>query len=168
MAALDPNPALGLLFHAIGGMAAASFYLPYKRVRGWAWENFWIVGGAFSWLVAPWVFALWLVPQTMEVLRQTELRTLFWTFLFGAVWGVGGLTFGLTMRYLGIALGYAIALGLCAAFGTLIPPIFEGQFGGIVASGPGKVLLLGIATCLAGIAVSGWAGISKERELSTA
>lgn len=163
---MSDNPFLGVMLHAIGGLAAASFYLPYKRVRGWAWENFWIVGGVFSWLIAPWVFALLLVPGTLGVLRDAPANAILWSIVFGAIWGVGGLTFGLTMRYLGIALGYAIALGLCAVCGTLIPPLFEGKLGGIVATTSGKVLMLGVATCVAGIAFGGWAGISKERELS--
>jgi L-rhamnose-H+ transport protein len=160
------NPVLGVVLHAIGGLAAASFYLPFKRVRNWAWENFWIVGGVFSWLIAPWVFCLWLVPGAWGVLRDSPPRALIWTTTFGIIWGVGGLTFGLTMRYLGIALGYAIALGLCAACGTLLPPIFQGEFGELISHTSGWVLLGGVATCLVGIAFGGWAGISKERELS--
>ena len=160
------NPALGVLLHSAGGLAAASFYIPYKGVKHWAWENFWIVGGAFSWILAPWIIALLMVPQTTQVLRSAPAGTLAWTFFWGLVWGVGGLTFGLTMRYLGIALGYAVALGLCAAFGTLIPPIFRGQLGAIASSTGGMVQLGGVALCLIGIAVSGRAGVRKERELS--
>jgi L-rhamnose-H+ transport protein len=163
---MTSNPALGVLLHSVGGLAAASFYIPYKGVRHWAWENFWILGGIFSWIIAPWVLALIFVPQTLDVLRHADHTALFWTFVFGLLWGIGGLTFGLTMRYLGIALGYAIALGLCAAFGTLIPPIFRGQIGAVAATTGGKVTLLGIALCLVGIAVSGRAGVLKERELT--
>jgi L-rhamnose-H+ transport protein len=162
---MQPNPGLGVALHAVGGLAAASFYIPYKAVRGWAWENFWIVGGVFSWLVAPWVFALWLVPATLDVLRHTPASTLGWTFLWGVVWGIGGLTFGLTMRYLGIALGYALALGLCAVCGTLIPPIYAGTFAAFAHTRGGHVVLLGIGVCVAGIALGAVAGASKEREL---
>jgi len=163
---MDANPALGVTLHAIGGLAAASFYIPYKRVRGWAWETYWLVGGIFSWIVAPWLFSLAILPQTVEILRNADRGALTWTFWFGVLWGIGGLTFGLTMRYLGIALGYAIALGLCAAFGTLLPPLFEGQLGEIVSRGSGQVVVLGVLVCLAGIAVSGRAGIRKEGEVS--
>ena len=165
---MDANPALGVTLHAIGGLAAASFYIPYKRVRGWSWETYWLVGGVFSWIVAPWAFSLTILPQTMEILRDSGRSTLFWTFFFGVLWGVGGLTFGLTMRYLGIALGYAIALGLCAVFGTLMPPLFNGELGEILAHAPGQVILLGVAVCVAGIALSGRAGIRKEGEVSEA
>ena len=163
---MDANPALGVVLHAIGGLAAASFYIPYKGVRGWAWETYWLVGGVFSWIVSPWAFSLTILPQTVEILRAAGGATLFWTFFFGVLWGVGGLTFGLTMRYLGIALGYAIALGLCAAFGTLMPPLVSGQLGEILSHGPGQVVVLGVLVCLAGIAVSGRAGVRKEGELS--
>jgi hypothetical protein len=162
------NPALGVLLHATGGLAAASFYIPYKRVKGWSWEIYWILGGVFSWIVAPWAVSLAILPQTLDILRNTTATSLFWTFFFGVLWGVGGLTFGLTMRYLGIALGYAIALGLCAAFGTLIPPLFAGQLGDIVSRGSGQVVVLGVLVCLAGIAVSGRAGLRKESEVSEA
>jgi L-rhamnose-H+ transport protein len=121
-------------------------------VRGWSWETYWLVGGVFSWILAPWAFSLAILPQTVEILRDASGTTLLWTFLFGVLWGVGGLTFGLTMRYLGIALGYAIALGLCAAFGTLMPPLFAGQLGEIASGGAGQVVLLGVLVCLAGIA----------------
>jgi L-rhamnose-H+ transport protein len=163
---MDANPPLGVLLHAIGGLAAASFYIPYKRVRSWSWETYWLVGGVFSWVVAPWAFSLAILPQTREILRAADRTALFWAFFFGVLWGVGGLTFGLTMRYLGIALGYAIALGLCAAFGTVMPPLVSGQLGGIVAHLPGQIVLLGVGVCLAGIAVSGRAGVRKEGEVS--
>ncbi|HEY3282354.1 MAG TPA: L-rhamnose/proton symporter RhaT [Armatimonadota bacterium] len=163
---MPPNPYLGVFFHWLGGLAAASFYIPYRGVRKWAWETYWLVGGVFSWLVAPLVMASLLVPGFWGVLRATEGRTLLWAFLFGALWGVGGLTFGLSMRYLGIALGYAIALGLCTAFGTLVPPLVRGQMGPLLQESSGHWILLGVAVCLMGIAASGLAGHSKERELT--
>jgi L-rhamnose-H+ transport protein len=163
---MDANPFLGVLLHAIGGLAAASFYIPYKRVKGWSWETYWLAGGFFSWIVAPWVLALVILPQTPEILSAATPKSLFWTCFFGMVWGVGGLTFGLTMRYLGIALGYAIALGLCAAFGTLVPPLFKGELVAIATTGSGQVILLGVLVCLGGIALSGKAGMLKEKELT--
>jgi L-rhamnose-H+ transport protein len=163
---LGANPFLGVVLHWIGGFAAASFYIPYRGVKRWSWETYWLVGGVFSWIVAPWALASLLVPGVLDILRAAPPSTLFWAYLFGALWGFGGLTFGLTMRYLGIALGMAVALGYTAAFGTLMPPIFAGQFGQIVAAGSGRVILLGVGICLTGIVISGLAGMSKERELS--
>lgn len=163
---MDENPFLGVLLHAIGGLAAASFYIPYKWVKGWSWEIYWLIGGFFSWIIAPWALALIILPQTPEILTASTPKSLLWTWIFGVIWGVGGLTFGLTMRYLGIALGYAIALGLCAVFGTLVPPIFRGELMTIVTSGSGQVILLGVLICLGGIALSGKAGMRKEKELT--
>jgi L-rhamnose-H+ transport protein len=163
---MTANPFLGVLLHAIGGLASASFYIPYKGVKKWAWETYWLVGGFFSWIIAPWCFALIMVPNLMQTLGNASPKSMLWSYFWGAMWGLGGLTFGLTMRYLGIALGMAIALGYCAAFGTLMPPIVGGQFGEIIGNISGITILIGVAVCLAGIAVSGMAGMSKERELS--
>ncbi|MBE0535126.1 MAG: hypothetical protein IH624_05600 [Phycisphaerae bacterium] len=160
------DPFLGVILHATGGLAAASFYLPYKAVRKWGWENYWLAGGLFAWIIAPWAISLSIIPDTFAILREAPPRTLFWTWFFGVLWGIGGLTFGLTMRYLGIALGYALALGLCAVFGTLIPPIFAGELGAVAGSLPGQVVLAGIFVCVLGIACSGRAGMLKEAKLA--
>ena len=162
------GPLLGVFYHWLGGLASASFYIPYRGVKKWSWETYWLVGGFFSWIIAPLALAALLVPGWWAVLGAAPGRTLFWAYFFGVIWGVGGLTFGLTMRYLGIALGMAVALGFCAAFGTLVPPIFAGEIGRIAGTGSGRIILLGVAACVAGIGVSGLAGMSKERELSPA
>jgi L-rhamnose-H+ transport protein len=165
---MNPNPFLGVFLHALGGFAAGSFYIPYKKVRGWAWEVYWLVGGFFSWIIAPWVVGFLTCPGLLGVLRGAAPKTLLWTYLFGVLWGIGGLTFGLSMRYLGLSLGMALSLGFCAVFGTLVPPVFEGRIAGLVATTPGRVVLLGILVCLAGIATCGRAGMRKEKELSEA
>ncbi|MDB5328836.1 MAG: L-rhamnose-proton symporter, partial [Phycisphaerales bacterium] len=165
---MTSNLLAGLVYHWIGGLAAASFYIPYKLIRRWAWETYWLVSGFFSWVIAPTLMALLLVPDLFNILRHAPGRSVALAFGWGMVWGVGGLTFGLTIRYLGIALGVAIALGLCTACGTLIPPLADGSFGQIVHRHSGQVILLGIGVCLAGIVVNGIAGVSKEKELSDA
>jgi L-rhamnose-H+ transport protein len=163
---MTPNPFVGVLYHWAGGLAAASFYIPYRAVRRWSWETYWLVGGIFSWIVAPWTMAFLLVPDARAAIEATPARSLMWAYGFGVLWGLGGLTFGLAVRYLGIALGVAVALGLCNAFGTLMPPLFSGEFGDIVRSRAGQIILLGILASLIGIAVCGAAGVSKEGELS--
>jgi L-rhamnose-H+ transport protein len=161
---MNPNPALGVFFHWLGGLASGSFYVPYKGVKFWAWETYWLAGGFFSWIIAPWILASLLTKDLFAVLEQAPASALFWAFFFGLLWGVGGLTFGLTMRYLGLSLGMAVVLGLCAAFGTLMPPIFRGVFmSQVVGTSSGRVILFGIFVCLAGISAAGFAGISKER-----
>ena len=164
---MNPNPALGVVFHWLGGLASGSFYVPYRGVKLWAWETYWLVGGFFSWIIVPWTLALSMTRDLMQVLHQTPASAIFWTFFFGVLWGLGGLTFGLTMRYLGMSLGMAVALGYTAAFGTLMPPIFRGVFvKEVLGTTSGRVILVGVAACLAGIVFAGLAGMNKERELS--
>lgn len=162
---MEPHPFLGVVFHWLGGLAAGSFYVPYRGVKRWSWETYWLVGGFFSWLVAPAILASMLTNDLIGVIARASPSTLFWAWFFGLLWGLGGLTFGLTMRYLGMSLGYGVALGICAVCGTLIPPLFKGTFAAIAASGPGRVTLLGIGICVGGIALSALAGLTKEREL---
>jgi len=157
--------AVGVLLHAVGGLAAGSFYIPFKGVRNWAWESYWIIGGFFSWLVMPWVLGILIVPDIFVILRAAPTSNLLGAFGYGILWGTGGITFGLTLRYLGMSLGMAMILGLTATFGTLIPPIYFGEFGDLVTRQSGLITLSGIGVCLAGIAICGWAGRSKENEL---
>jgi L-rhamnose-H+ transport protein len=164
-----PNPALGVVYHWLGGLASGSFYVPYRAVKRWSWETYWLVGGIFSWIIAPWIVAGLLTQDLPAVLAATPANTLFWCFFFGLLWGVGGLTFGLTMRYLGLSLGMAIVMGLCAAFGTLMPPIFSGEFNTkVLGATSGRVILFGIFVCLAGLAIAGLAGVHKERAMPPA
>ncbi|MDI1249128.1 MAG: L-rhamnose/proton symporter RhaT [Lacunisphaera sp.] len=174
---MSPNPFLGVLFHWLGGLASGSFYVPYKGVKKWSWETYWLVGGFFSWIICPTLLASILTHDLFGVLRAQSAATLGWTYFFGAMWGFGGLTFGLTMRYLGMSLGMGVALGYCAAFGTLLPPLFK-QFspkipvaetlGEIAATLPGQITLAGVAVCLLGIGIAALAGLTKEREMSAA
>ncbi|MFT3790762.1 MAG: L-rhamnose/proton symporter RhaT [Rudaea sp.] len=164
---------LGVLYHFIGGVASGSFYLPYNKVRQWSWESYWMVGGIFSWLFVPWIAVELTVPGYQQILHDTSWQTLCWTYLMGLLWGIGGLTFGLTMRYLGLSLGMSVVLGFCSAFGALIPPLYRDIAGGdgetfvsMLHSVKGGMVLLGILVCLLGIGVCGQAGRWKERELS--
>ncbi len=163
---MSPNPFLGVFLHAWGGFAAGSFYIPFKRVKGWAWESYWLIGGFFSWIIVPLVVALLICPDLVGVLKNSPAKSIFLAYLFGVLWGVGGLTFGLSMRYLGLSLGYALTLGFCAMFGTIIPPLFTGAAADLVGKLSGRVTLLGMLVCLAGMVVCAKAGGSKESELS--
>src|ERR1700744_1874983 len=163
----------GVIFHFIGGFASGSFYIPYKKVKGWAWESYWIVGGLFSWLIVP-PLAAWLtIPQFGEIISATNGGILFYTYLFGLLWGIGGLTYGLGVRYLGVSLGSTIILGLCAVFGALIPSVYynfapqaaKDTIVDIATSDWGRFVLIGIAVCIAGIIICGKAGMMKEKDL---
>src|SRR3954467_7617102 len=161
------NPVVGVVYHWLGGLASGSFYVPYRGVKRWSWETFWLAGGFFSWIIAPWILAFVMTKDLLPVLHEAPATALFWSFFFGLLWGIGGLTFGLTMRYLGLSLGMAVVLGLCAAFGTLIPPIFRGELmSQVVGTSSGRIILLGIFVCLLGIAAAGMAGIYKERAMT--
>jgi L-rhamnose-H+ transport protein len=160
------NPILGVFFHWLGGFASASFYVPYKRIKLWSWEIFWLTGGIFSWAIAPWLFASLQTNDLLGVLSRTPTDTLFWCWFWGAMWGFGGLTFGLTMRYLGLSLGMAVALGLTTVIGTLGPPIFRGTLGEIASTSSGMVTLAGIVVTLIGIVVVARAGSAKEKDLA--
>jgi|HubBroStandDraft_1064217.scaffolds.fasta_scaffold00086_13 L-rhamnose-H+ transport protein len=165
---MSSNPLLGVFFHWLGGLASASFYVPYKRVRGWAWEVYWLTGGIFSWVIAPWVFASLRTEHLWQVLAGTPHSTLAWCWFWGAMWGFGGLTYGLTMRYLGMSLGMAIILGLTMVIGTLGPPIFHGTLAVLAESRSGWVTFLGILLAVAGVVIVARAGRAKERELAPA
>jgi len=159
------NPLVGVVFHWLGGVSAASFYVPYKRVQRWSWEVYWITGGAISWVVAPWVFAALRTHDLLGVLHSTPTGTLFWCYFWGAMWGLGSIAFGLTMRYLGLSLGMAIALGLTTVIGTLGPPVFRGMVGELALIASGQATFAGIALAVGGMLTVGRAGRAKEREL---
>ncbi len=168
------NAILGVIFHFLGGFASGSFYIPYKKVKGWAWESYWIVGGLFSWLIVP-PLAAWLtIPNFSEIISQAGGAVLGYTFLFGILWGIGGLTYGLGVRYLGVSLGSSIILGLCMVFGSLIPSIYydiypaagKDTFSQLIGNSWGQTVLLGLALCVIGIIICGKAGTRKEKELS--
>ena len=160
------NPVAGILLIAIGSIGAASFYVPFKRVKEWAWESYWLAQGVAAWLIAPWVFALIFVPhgELMPIINEASSAVKLKTIFFGVLWGFGGLTFGLSLRYLGVALGQSIALGLCAAFGTLIPAFISGQE--LFTSLQGILTIIGVALTVAGISVIGYAGALKGRNMT--
>ncbi len=160
------NPLAGILLIALGSIGAASFYVPFKKVKLWAWESYWLSQGVAAWLIAPWIFALLFVPhgELMAIIKETPDKAKLMAMLFGVLWGFGGLTFGLSIRYLGVALGQSIALGLCAAFGTLIPPVVAGE--NMFSSTAGILTVVGVAITVAGISVIGYAGSLKSREMS--
>lgn len=161
------NPFRGVVFHWLGGLASGSFYVPFRGVRKWAWEVYWLAGGFFSWIIAPWILASIKTNDLLPVLRGAPPGVLLKAYIFGAMWGVGGLTFGLTMRYLGMSLGMGVALGYCAVIGTLVPPILHNEFASkVLGTTSGLVILIGIVVCILGIVVAGMAGMSKERELT--
>lgn len=164
---------LGVIFHFIGGFASGSFYIPYKKVRLWSWESYWLAGGVFSWLIAPFVTAWLTIPGYLEIIRNTNGQVLLLTYIFGVLWGIGGLTYGLGVRYLGVSLGSSIILGLCSVFGALLPSFYyqfnpapgKDSIGVLISESWGQMILLGLLVCVIGIVVCGMAGGMKDRDL---
>jgi len=162
---------LGLLIIAIGAFCQSSSYVPINKIKSWSWESYWLVQGIFAWLILPFLGALLAVPEghsLCELFTSENSFNIGMTVLFGALWGVGGLTFGLSMRYLGVALGQSIALGTCAALGTIMGPVFLNWF--FPEQDPLSKLtfsvLVGVAVTLIGIAIIGIAGSMKSASLS--
>ena len=163
---MGANPFIGVIYHWIGGFASATNFIPFRGIKRWSWEIYWLIQGFAAWIVAPLVLAGLLVPGLFGILRAAPPASLGYALMWGVLWGMGGLTFGLAIRFLGIALGYAIALGLCTAFGTLLPPLFHGQMGVIAHEPSGQIILAGVGVCVLAVAINGAAGLSKEKEIT--
>ena len=150
----------GLLIIAIGSFCQSSSYVPIRKVKQWSWESFWLVQGIFAWIIFPIIGAMLAVPEGESITEllaahpQEALMTMF----FGALWGIGGLTFGLSMRYLGVALGQSISLGTCAALGTILGPVLTGNVSSLTSP-----VLIGVAVTLVGISVIGVAGSMRQK-----
>ncbi|WP_195459634.1 L-rhamnose/proton symporter RhaT [Alistipes sp. D31t1_170403_E11] len=157
------NTFLGLLIIAVGSFGQSSSYVPIRKVKQWSWESFWLVQGTFAWLLFPLAGALAAVPSGASLFALLGTGGALKAVVYGALWGVGGLTFGLSMRYLGVALGQSVSLGTCSAFGTLLPALFAGTD---LLHGDGLLLLSGVCVTLAGIAVIGYAGSLRARNMS--
>jgi len=159
------NTLIGLLIIAVGSLGQSSSYVPINKVKNWSWECFWLIQGIFAWLVFPLLGAMLAIPAGHSLTEVwAAAGSAVWKSIgYGVLWGIGGLTFGLSMRYLGVALGQSLALGTCSAFGTLIPALIKGDD---LFSGDGLILLIGVSIAIAGIAIIGYAGALKSRNMS--
>ena len=159
------NLVIGLLIIAVGAFCQSSSYVPINKIKSWSWESYWLVQGVFAWLVFPF-FGAWLSVSgigsfgDLLALMQADASSTWLTILFGALWGVGGLTFGLSMRYLGVALGQSIALGTCSALGAILGPVFTGHAADLTSA-----VIIGVVVTLVGIAIIGVAGAMKSAAL---
>ena len=162
---------IGLIIIAVGAFCQSSCYVPINKIKDWSWESYWIVQGVIAWLLLPLLGAFLAVPEghcLCELITDTPSFNIWMTILFGVLWGVGGLTFGLSMRYLGVALGQSIALGTCAGLGTIMGPVLLNVFFPELnaLSSLTFAVILGVAVTLVGIAVIGVAGSMKAASLS--
>jgi len=163
---MSPNPIAGTGVFLLGGVAAALYLLPFRAVRGWAYETGWLVSVLAGWLVFPLAFDAAVVPDFFAVIASDGAAAVARTVAFGALWGVGALCWALMVRYLGVGLGLAVGAGLCAATGTLLPPIVSGNAASLVATRGACIVLGGVLFSLVGIALVGAAGRMKEGEMS--
>ena len=154
---------IGLLIIAVGAFCQSSSYVPINKIKDWSWESSWLVPGIFAWLVFPLLGACLAVPEghSLMDLFAADPKASLLTMFFGVLWGIGGLTFGLSMRYLGVALGQSIALGTCAGLGTILTPVFTGNVSDLTLP-----VIVGVVVTLAGIGVIGLAGHMKSQSLS--
>ncbi len=157
---------IGIILHSIGGFSSASFYVPSHKVKKWAWETYWITLGFVAWIIMPTIGGLLTTPDLWAIFGASPRSTMAGSYAFGVLWGFGGLMCGLGLRYLGLALGQSISLGVCAIVGTLVPAFIDHKVGMLVSTNPGRIVLLGFLVCVAGIACCGFAGVLKERLLT--
>jgi|SRR5476649_1789475 len=156
---------MGIIWHFVGAASAACFYAPLKKVRHWSWETMWSMAGFFSWIILPWVVSWILLPDFFAYYRSFSVATLLPVFLFGAMWGIGNVNYGLTMRYLGMSMGIGIAIGITLIIGTLMTPVLQGKFSVLTGTLGGRITLGGVLVALIGVAIVSYAGVLKEREL---
>ena len=143
----------GLLIIAIGAFFQSSSYVPIKRVKDWSWESFWLTQGVFAYVLFPLLGVLLTAPE------GESLINLYSSHAHDSL--IGGLTFGLSMRYLGVALGQSLALGTCAGLGTLLGPVFTGHSEKLTSA-----VIIGVIVTLIGITIIGIAGGMKSTSLS--
>jgi L-rhamnose-H+ transport protein len=156
----------GILLITFGAFLSGSFSIPFDKVKNWKWENYWLVYSLFGYVVVPLIVCLFTVPDTTAILSRVSEKTITWVFLLGALYGIANITFGLSLRYLGLALGYALSLGLMMAIGTLVPPALDGRLAQLFAGNAGILLVSGIVISLTGIGISGYAGFLKSKQSS--
>lgn len=163
---MAPNPIEGIALHAIGAGSASTCYLPYHKTKSWSWVSYWLVQSLFAWIIVPLLLAITTVPHFFEIIHQTPRNILFTTFLLGALYGFGGMSFGFATRFIGYSLTYSISIGLSAVFGTVLPLAIKGNLAGYFEQPGGNIVLAGMIVAIAGVAVCGWAGFRKEKELN--
>jgi L-rhamnose-H+ transport protein len=166
MDTITSNPLLGVALHAVGAFFAATCYTPQKQIRRWSWQTYWLTQAAFCWFLLPIVGAMATIPDLAAVLREAPRGAMLHSFLLGAAYGIGGTAFGVSIRYIGFSLTYAIAVGLSSVLGTLIPPIVKGTLGATLDKTGAGWIVAGIVVGAIGIAGAGWAGRLKEIDLT--
>jgi L-rhamnose-H+ transport protein len=154
---------VGLLLLLVAGVTNASFTLPMKYTRRWAWENTWLAWTVFALLVLPPAVTFATIPQIGRLYGDADSSLLLTVAAFGVGWGVAQVFFGLAVNSIGIALTFSIVLGISAALGSIIP-LLRLHPDKIFTSG-GLGVLLGVALVIVGVIVCAAAGRRREAAL---
>ncbi len=164
---ITSNPILGTGLHAIGGISAASCYLPATRTRKWSWGTFWLAQALFAWVIMP-LIAGWLtVPGFFDILINAPAKPFWAAFFLGAAYGFGGMSFGKAINHIGYSLTYTLAIGISAVLGTVFPMMIFGGLNDFFSKPGGSIVLSGMILSLAGVIICGWAGFKKEKDLNS-
>ena len=163
---MNLNIVFGILLIATGAFSSGSFAVPFGKIKGWNWETYWMIFSVGAYILFPLLACFIFAPNFIEIISETDSKTIIAVFLLGAVYGIGNLSFGLALRYLGLSLGYALSLGLMLAIGTLIPPMLDGRLEIMLQKEDGMLLIWGVITACFGIALSAWSGILKDKQVS--
>ena len=162
---INSNPILGTALHAIGGASASACYLPFQETKQWSWETFWLVQATFAWVIMPIVVGYFTVPDFFTILIHAPSTALWSAFLLGAVYGFGGMAFGMSIQNIGYSLTYTISIGISAILGTVTPLILKGQLTEYFMRPGSWIVLFGMVLSIIGVALCGWAGFRKETDL---
>jgi L-rhamnose-H+ transport protein len=165
---MNQNIFFGLLLIATGAFSSGSFAIPFGKIKDWKWESYWMIFSLGAYILFPFAACLIFSPEFIDALKTVPAKILWLVFLLGSVYGIGNLSFGLSLRYLGISLGYALSLGLMLAIGTLIPPVLDGRLKIMMATSGGNLLITGVIVAVAGIGLTGWTGYLKDKKISDA
>ncbi len=163
---ITPNPIIGTGLHAIGGVCAASCYLPATQTRSWSWGTFWLVQALFAWIIMPIVVGWLTVPGFFRILLDAPAKPFWIAFLLGAAYGFGGMSFGKAINHIGYSLTYTMAIGISAVLGTIFPMMIFGGLGDFFTKPGGGIVLTGMILSMVGVIICGWAGFKKEKDLN--
>ncbi|WNH10434.1 L-rhamnose/proton symporter RhaT [Thalassobellus suaedae] len=161
-----PNSLLGTLLHAVGGISAASCYLPSTKTKGWSWNTYWLAQSIFAWLVMPMLLAWLTVPNFFSIIAEAPSKPFWMAFFLGGIYGFGGMSFGKAINHIGYSLTYTIAIGISAVVGTIMPLMVFGGLGNFFTKPGGGIVLFGMLLSIAGVVICGWAGFKKEKDIN--
>lgn len=164
---ISSNPILGTGLHAIGGVSAASCYLPNTKTRKWSWGTFWLVQALFAWVIMPLIIGWLTVPHFFKILYEAPSGPFWAAFFLGAVYGFGGMSFGKAINHIGYSLTYTMAIGISAVLGTIFPMMIFGTLGQFFSKPGGGIVLIGMILSLLGVIICGWAGFKKESDINS-